>query len=121
MPRIGLNHVMLVGQVASEPRYKITSGKQLPRLWFRVQTTERYRDENGGERERRSYHSVVLWGHLASDAHDSLREGHAVLVEGRLTSRSYESAGAKRYEVEVVATRFVVLSGAESGAALDAA
>ena len=110
MPSIGLNRVLLIGHVASQPRFKITPGKQLPRLWLRVRTDEAYRDENGIERERRAFHTVVVWGGLATSVNGFLREGHAVAVEGRLSSRQYEVDGSKRYQVEVTATKFVTLT-----------
>ncbi len=121
MSSIGMNRVLLIGHVASEPRFKITTHKQTPRLWLRVRTDESYRDEHGIERERRAFHTVVLWGKLASSVNGFLRDGHAVAVEGRLSSRQYESAGAKRYEVEVVATKFMVLTPKAGSADRDAA
>jgi len=123
MPNLGLNRVLLIGHVVSEPRYKITQQHQRPRLWLRVQTTEGYRDQHDIERERRSFHTVVVWGKHATALSAFLREGQAVAVEGRLSSRSYDSKGQKRYEVEVTATKLVVLTpaNAQAPADLDAA
>ena len=110
MSSVGMNRVLLIGHVASEPRYKLTTGTERPRLWLRVRTDESFRDQNGVARERRAFHTVVVWGDLATRLSEFLRRGHAVAVEGRLSSRSYETGGSKRYEVEVVATKLMVLT-----------
>ncbi len=110
MPHLGLNRVLLIGVVASEPRYKLTPEKRLPRLWFRVCTEERLRDPDGREHARKAFHSVVVWGNYAEALQAFLRVGHTVAVDGRLASRSYELAGQKRYETEIVASSVVVLT-----------
>jgi len=119
MPTIGMNRVLLIGEVASTPRYKITPAQQIPRLWLRVRTDETYRDKAGLEKVRRAYHSVVVWGNLAKALNEFLREGHHVAVDGRLTTRQYELDGAKRYETEIVAQSLVTLT--PKGVRLDAA
>lgn len=110
MPHFGLNRVLLIGDVASEPRFKLTPERRIPRLWFRVRTDERYTDPTGAEGTRKAFHSIVVWGKPAEALSAFLREGHSVAVDGRLSSRSYELAGKKRYESEVIATSVVVLS-----------
>lgn len=119
MPSIGMNRVLLIGEVASKPRYKLTPAQQIPRLWLRVRTDESYRDRAGVEKVRRAYHSVVVWGAHATALHEFLREGHCVAVDGRLTTRQYEADGAKRYETEIVAQSLVTLT--PKGLRLDAA
>ncbi|MBX3268713.1 MAG: single-stranded DNA-binding protein [Sandaracinaceae bacterium] len=110
MPHIGLNRVLLIGDVASEPRFKLTPERKLPRLWFRVRTEEAYRGADEQERTRSSYHTVVVWGDRAQALRAFLRPGHTVAIEGRLSTSVYELAGKKRYETEVVATSVVVLT-----------
>jgi len=113
MPHFGMNRVLLIGEVASPPRYKITPSQQIPRLWLRVRTDEAYRDKNGIEQVRRAYHSVVVWANQAAALQAFLREGHRVAVDGRLSTRQYESGGTKRYETEIVASSVVVLTPKE--------
>lgn len=110
MPHIGLNRVLLIGDVASEPRFKLTPEKRLPRLWFRVRTEERLLDPDGREHARKAFHSVVVWGAQAQALQAFLRVDHRVAVDGKLASRSYELAGQKRYETEIVASSVVVLT-----------
>ncbi|MCA9607219.1 MAG: single-stranded DNA-binding protein [Myxococcales bacterium] len=110
MPQFGLNRVLLIGHIASEPRFKLTPERRLPRLWFRVRTEERYHDPEGRELMRKGFHSVVVWGTHAQALHAFLREGLAVAVDGRLATRPYDAGGHKRYETEIVATSVVVLT-----------
>lgn len=116
MPKQGMNKVILIGAVASEPRFKLTPVKQTPRLWFRVCVEEPFNDEHGVARERRSYHSVVVWGPRATGLETFLREGHLVAVEGRLTTRQYDHVGQKRYETEIIVRDLVVLGSPATAA-----
>jgi single-strand DNA-binding protein len=51
------------------------------------------------------FNSVIAWEALADSAEQSLRKGAAVLVEGRLQTRSWEAAdGTTRYATEIVAS-----------------
>ena len=121
MPHFGLNRVLLIGQVASAPRFKITSHKQMPRLWFRLRTRERYHDPAGAEKERQAFHTIVVWGNHARALEAFLREHQTVAVDGRLASHAYELAGQKRYETEVVASCVVVQTPRPAEAGADAA
>ncbi len=110
MPHFGLNRVLLIGDVASEPRFKLTPERRIPRLWFRVRTDERYTDPTGAEGTRKAFHSVVVWGNHGQALSAFLREGHTVAIDGRLSSRTYQREGKTHYESEVIATSVVVLS-----------
>jgi len=51
------------------------------------------------------FHSVIAWEALAESLAQALRKGAAVLVEGRLQTRSWEAAdGTTRYATEIVAS-----------------
>lgn len=117
MSRLGMNKVFLIGQVASEPRFKVVPQKDLPRLWFRLCTVESSTDDSGFQRERSAYHSVVVWGGHARALKELLREKHTVAVEGRLASRSYDQGGKPRYETEIVVSKLVVLDARGDAAA----
>ena len=117
MSRIGMNKVFLIGQVASEPRFKVVPQKDLPRLWFRLCTVETSADDNGFQRERSAYHSIVVWGGLARVLKELVREKQTVAIEGRIASRSFDQAGKPRYETEIVVSKLVVLEARGDAAA----
>lgn len=117
MSKLGMNRVFMIGQVASQPRFKIVPGKDVPRLWFRLCTIDTSVDENGLTRERRAYHSVVVWGALARAMREHLTEGRTVAIEGRLSTHRYEHADQTRYETEVVTSKLVLLDQTDNAAA----
>jgi single-strand DNA-binding protein len=52
----------------------------------------------------------VMWGKTAEIADKYLKKGAEICVEGKLTSRSYETKeGEKRYITEVVVSEMVML------------
>jgi single-strand DNA-binding protein len=95
-----MNVVWLIGNVVKDADPAVTStGKKVAN--FRVATNEGF-----GEAKKTDYHTVVCWEKLAEEAHLSARTGVRVMVQGRLSSRSYESkkhVGEKVYVTEVVA------------------
>ena len=84
-----------------------------PLAWS-VATREQWRDADGAEQERTSWHRVCAWRGLAERLEaEGLAAGDRVLIEGGLQSRSWEDAqGQKRETTEVVADRVLVVPGA---------
>ncbi|MBT8309233.1 MAG: single-stranded DNA-binding protein, partial [Flavobacteriaceae bacterium] len=57
-------------------------------------------------------HNVIAWGKTAEIVEKYLTKGKEVAVEGKLTSRSYETKeGDKRYITEVVCNELLMLGG----------
>lgn len=109
--RLGtLNYVVLMGRAVADPDLKYTP-KGTPVLNFRIAVDRRYKDNATGEwKNDPSFFSVTYFGQYAERAGETLKKGGAVVVEGRLRSRSYETqAGEKRYVVEVIAQRVQTL------------
>ena len=107
MPSNGVNKVFLIGALAEEPRLK-TTGEGRSRLLLRVHTVESYEDKTGLERERQSWHDVVVWGKRGEGLARFLRRGRRVVVEGRL--HGYKTDGdPPRWRTEIVARDVVVL------------
>jgi single-strand DNA-binding protein len=87
--------VQLAGRCVADPELRYTpTGKSVCRM--RVATND--------TREAQ-FHSVIAWEALADSAAQALRKGTAVLVEGRLQTRSWEAAdGTTRSATEIVAS-----------------
>ncbi len=97
----GLNKVFVAGNLARDPDVRNTVNK---RVWarFSVAAGYRYRDQNGEYKDMVDYVPVVVWGNQAESCGKYLKKGSPVLIEGRITSRSYEANdGSKRYVTEV--------------------
>src|SRR6185295_7696643 len=105
----GLNRVLLLGNLGSDPELKMTQGGQAV-LKLRLATTETYLDRNQTRQERTEWHSVTLWGKRGEALAKFLHKGERIFVEGRVQTSSYEKDGEKRYRTEIVATN-VILSG----------
>ena len=107
----GLNRVMLLGNIGTDPEFRVTSGGQQV-LKFRLATSETYRDRNQERQERTEWHSVVIWGKRAEALSKFLEKGARLFVEGSLSTSSWETdTGEKRYRTEVTAKNVVLCGG----------
>ena len=106
-----LNHVVLVGNLGSDPEVR-TFGDQQRMTRLSVATHEIGR-KRSGERERHTeWHQVVAWAALGERAAKHLCKGRNVLVEGRLQTRVWADArGNKHITAEVRADRILFLGG----------
>jgi single-strand DNA-binding protein len=109
--RLGyLNSVQLIGRLVADPELRYTQ-KGAPVCSFRLASSRRYKNRETGEfQEETLFINVVAWRRQAELANDYLKKGSAVLIEGRLRSRQWESPqGEKRSAIEVVAYRIQFL------------
>lgn len=109
----GINRVTLLGNLGADPELRHTQGGVV--LNLRLATTESYLDRDKVRQERTDWHSVTLWGKRGEALAGILRKGSQLLVEGRLSTSSYEKDGQKRYKTEVVASNVVLLGGRGDG------
>jgi single-strand DNA-binding protein len=110
------NSVTLIGRLTRDPEVRFT-GKGQPVCSFDIAVNRRYRDTAGNWQDSPTYISIVVWGESASRCGERLKKGHAVHVEGRLQSRSWETKeGQKRTTIEVVARRVQFLTRLEGEA-----
>ena len=106
----GLNKVMVIGWLDSEPEIRHTpSGR--PVASFSVATSRSWVSAEGQRHEETEWFNVVAWGTLAETCEKRLAKGVQVYVEGRLQTRSWEdSQGRKHFRTEVVAHDLIALS-----------
>lgn len=111
----GVNKVIIVGRLGSDPEVKtVSANNNVARL--SIATSESWTDREGQKQERTEWHRVVVWGRLADLCGKYLTKGRQVYVEGRLQTRSWEDQqGQKKYTTEVVANTVQFL-GAAAGA-----
>jgi single-strand DNA-binding protein len=114
MARRGVNKVILIGNVGTDPELKYTTnGAGVSN--FSVATNETWMDKNTNERqEKTEWHRIVAWGRLAEICNQYLKKGSKVYIEGRLQTRSWEGQdGQKRYTTEIVAGEMQMLDSRE--------
>lgn len=112
-----INRVMVTGRLTRDPEVRYTpSGHAVATLGLAVNRP--YKDAAGAWQEETAYLPVVLWDQPAELAGQVLKKGSALYVEGRLTSRSWETPeGQKRQVLEVRAERVQFLERPEAGSA----
>ena len=108
----GINKVILIGNLASEPDFKVLPTSNSSTATVSIATNESYRDANNQLVERAEFHRLVFWGRLAEIARDYAHKGTLVYVEGRLRNRSWDdkTTGQKRYMTEVQVDNMQLLS-----------
>jgi single-strand DNA-binding protein len=122
----GLNKVMIIGNLGSDPEIKyMPSGDAAATL--SVATTDSYKDKQSGEQvEKTEWHRVVAFGRLAEIMGEYLKKGSKVYVEGSLQTRKWQDkSGGERYTTEIKAREMQMLdsrggAGMGSSAAMPA-
>jgi len=103
------NKVQLIGNLGSNPEViTLESGKKLAK--FSLATNETYKNSSGQKITDTQWHNIVAWNKTAEIIEQYLQKGSEVVIEGKLTSRSFEdNEGNKRYITEVVCNEFLML------------
>ncbi len=109
-----VNKVILIGNLGKDAETKFTPGGR-SRTTFTLATSRSWKDAQTGEtREQTDWHNIVMWG--SERVAEYLKKGKQVYVEGRLTTRSYETnEGKTAYITEVVGDNLMLLSGSGGG------
>ena len=108
----GVNKVILIGNLGSDPTMRYTSGGTAVAN-FNVATSETFKNKSGEKETRTEWHRVIAWARLAEICNEYLRKGKQVYVEGRLQTREWEDQqGNKKYTTEVVAREMTMLGRA---------
>lgn len=104
-----INKVQLLGNLTKKPELKSTSNGYSVMV-LDIATNRNYKKGDEWVKDV-EYHSVVVWGNKAEQLKERVAIGTRVLIEGRLTTRSYEDKnGVKKYKTEVVASDVILLS-----------
>ncbi|MEB3329593.1 MAG: single-stranded DNA-binding protein [Candidatus Sericytochromatia bacterium] len=99
---MGINHITLLGTISRAPEFRMTPDG-VANLTFTVQVQRPARPD--GTPGASDYIRVKAWRALAERLKDALHLDTLVVVEGRLTTRSYEAQdGQRRKVVEVEAS-----------------
>jgi single-strand DNA-binding protein len=96
---MGINKVILVGNVGRDPEMKaLPSGTNMAK--FSLATSEpRFKNQNG--EPHTEWHQIVAWGKTAELCEQWVRKGRQLYIEGHIRTRNYEKNGQKVYFTEV--------------------
>ncbi|MAN26888.1 MULTISPECIES: single-stranded DNA-binding protein [Mesonia] len=103
------NKVQLIGNLGNNPEIiYLESGKKLAK--FSLATNETYKNAKGEKVTNTQWHSLIAWGKTVEIIENYLEKGKEVMIEGKLTSRNYETkTGEKRYITEVQINELLIL------------
>ncbi len=104
------NKVQLIGNLGNDPEIiTLDSGKKLAK--FSLATNESYKNEQGEKITQTDWHNLIAWNKTAEIIEKYVTKGKEIAIEGKLTSRSYETKeGEKRYVTEVVVNEVLMFS-----------
>lgn len=116
----GVNKVILIGHLGQDPEARtLDNGNTV--VNFSLATSEKWKDKQGEQQQHTEWHKITIWGKLAEVAARYLKKGHAVYIEGKLKTRSYEQDGIKKYSTEILANNMTMLGsqGNSQGQSVD--
>jgi len=96
---IDLAKALIIGRLTQDPEIRYTP-KGMAVATMRVAVNHRGRDRA----EEASFFDVVAFGKLAETCGEYLSKGRAVLVDGRLRERRWDSKEGRRSRLEIVAS-----------------
>ena len=108
-----INKVTLVGKLGRDPEHRDTNGGT--KVTTFSMATDHSVKKNDEWENVTTWHKVVLFG-IPDFQVQSLRKGSTVLVEGRVSNRSYEKDGETKYISEVVGDKrnFIIFNSSQS-------
>lgn len=106
---MSVNKIILLGRVGKDPEFKRFDGGS--KASFSLATTERgFKTKDGKEYpEKTEWHNIVCWKGLATIVERYVKKGDLIYIEGKITTRSWESDGKKHYMTEIVADNIELL------------
>ena len=108
----GLNKIMIIGNVATDPEMRYTPNGN-PVTSFRMATNRVYTSSDGERHDETEWFTIVSWNQLAEQCNQYLSKGRRAYVEGRLQSHTWETPeGQSRFRNEIVANQVLFLDRA---------
>ncbi len=106
---VGLNKVIIIGNVGTDPEMRFTPNGN-PVTSFRIATSRTYTTPEGERKQETEWFDVVTWNRLAEQCNQFLTKGRMAYVEGRLRTHSWEGQdGQRHWRTEIIANRVLVL------------
>ena len=108
------NKAVVLGYLGKDSELKQThSGNSVSS--FSLATSETFKDKTGEKTEKTTWHNIVVWGKSAEVLSQYLKKGTRVLVEGKISNRSYDKQdGSKGYISEIIANNIVLLGSSKA-------
>lgn len=114
----GVNKVILVGKLDSDPEVKESTLGSIVRL--RVAVTEEWTKKDGTKGEFTEWHTVAIYDDRCQALAQTLRKGAIVYLEGQIKTRKWkDKEGKDRLQTEITLPKFRgVLARLDGGTAV---
>jgi single-strand DNA-binding protein len=110
-----VNKIFIIGNLGRDPEPRYTPTGQMVTS-FRVASNHRYRAASGEQREETAWFNCSAFGKLAETCNQYLSKGQRVYVEGRLSSRTYQTRdGQTRFSNDISVTDVQFLGSRGAG------
>ncbi len=104
-----VNKVILIGRLGRDPELRYTPNGAAV-CSFSIATDDSYTDRDGQKQERTEWHNIVIFQKLGEIAHQYLKKGSQVYLEGSIRSREYvDKENVKRRMTEIVVNEMQML------------
>lgn len=91
------NKVILIGRNVQDPEIKYIGENKTPLVRIRIAVDKSYKDKNGEWVNQADFPAIEVWGKSAEFIQNNLLKGDMVRVQGKLTSKEWETQeGQKR-------------------------
>jgi len=87
-----MNKIIVIGHLGRDPEMRYTPNGQGVTS-FSVASSRKYTTSSGEQREETEWFNCSAFGKLADTCNQYLTKGKQVYVEGRLSSRTYQTQG----------------------------
>ena len=103
------NSVQLLGRLGQDPEISLLEdGKKMAK--FSMATNEAYTNAQGEKVEKTYWHRIVFWNRLAEIVEQHVSKGSKLLIQGKLTTHSWEDDhGVRHYRTEVAGRELMLL------------
>jgi single-strand DNA-binding protein len=113
----GVNKVILLGHLGSDPEVKYLEGDKVVAN-LSLATSEAYQDRNGNRVEQTEWHDLELWDQQAKIAEKYLKKGSQIYVEGKIKSDKWtDEQGQNRKKMKIRVLSFTMVGGKPEGMA----
>lgn len=102
-----MNYVILIGNIGKDLELKATQSN-ISYCQFSLAVQRPFKNEEG--ESETDWFSIIVWRKLAENLVKYQGKGSKIAVQGRLSTRSYETESGMKYITEIVADNIEYLS-----------
>lgn len=107
------NQVQLIGRLGQDPEIvNFDNGGKIAK--FSLAVDDSYKTKEGEKVERTQWANIVVNGGLVNVVENYVKKGKEIAIQGKLSTRSYETKeGETRYTTEVICYELLLLGGGQ--------